>query len=249
VRIINSFLSNVTTRLYKEEHIFMGRKAKFSYEIKIDVVTKCLQGKSSANYEANLLGINPARIFEWISLYKSLGNDGLITTSQNTKYSTTLKKNAVFDYINGLGSYSDICNKYGIRSSSQLRNWIMKYNSHNKFKTSGTGGIHIMTKGRATTYKERIEIIKYCIENENNYAETAEKYKVSYQQVYSWIKKYQTQGIESLQDGRGKRKKESEMSELEKLQAKNKLLEAENRRQQMEIEFLKKLEEIERGRF
>ncbi|WP_252236214.1 helix-turn-helix domain-containing protein [Clostridium sp. ZS1] len=227
----------------------MGRKAKFSYEIKIDVVTKCLQGKSSANYEANLLGINPARVFEWISLYKSLGKDGLITTSQNTKYSTTLKKNAVFDYINGLGSYSDICNKYGIRSSSQLRNWIMKYNSHNKFKTSGTGGIHIMTKGRATTYKERIEIIKYCIENENDYAETAEKYKVSYQQVYSWIKKYQTKGIEALQYGRGKRKKESEMSELEKLQAKNKLLEAENRRQQMEIEFLKKLEEIERGRF
>ncbi|SJT70510.1 Transposase [Clostridioides difficile] len=106
-----------------------------------------------------------------------------------------------------------------------------------------------MTKGRATTYKERIEIIKYCIENENDYAETAEKYKVSYQQVYSWIKKYQTKGIEALQDGRGKRKKESEMSELEKLQAKNKLLEAENRRQQMEIEFLKKLEEIERGRF
>ncbi|WP_252249195.1 transposase [Clostridium sp. VAP23] len=222
----------------------MGRKAKFSYEIKIDVVTKYLQGKSSANYEANILGINSARVFEWISPYKSLGKDGLITTS-----STTLKENAVFDYLNGLGSYSDICNKYGIRSSSQLRNWIMKYNSHNKFKTSRTGGIHIMTKGRATTYRERIEIIKYCIENENNYAETAEKYKASYQQVYSWIKKYQTKGIEGLQDGRGKRKKECEMSELEKLKAKNKLLEAENRRQQMEIEFLKKLEEIERGLF
>jgi transposase len=41
------------------------------------------------------------------------------------------------------------------------------------------------------------------------------KYRVSYQQVYSWIRKYQTQGIEALQDGRGKRKKESEMSELE----------------------------------
>ncbi|WP_100067724.1 helix-turn-helix domain-containing protein [Clostridium butyricum] len=106
-----------------------------------------------------------------------------------------------------------------------------------------------MTKGRTTTYKERIEIIKYCIENENNYAETAEKYRVSYQQVYSWIRKYQTQGIEALQDGRGKRKKESEMSELEKLKAKNKLLEAENRRQLMEIEFLKKLDEVERRRF
>lgn len=32
------------------------------------------------------------------------------------------------------------------------------------------------------------------------------------QQVYSWIKKYQTKGIEALQDGRGKRKKESEIS-------------------------------------
>lgn len=106
-----------------------------------------------------------------------------------------------------------------------------------------------MTKGRTTTYKERIEIIKYCIENENNYAETAEKYRVSYQQVYSWIRKYQTQGIEALQDGRGKQKKESETSELEKLKAKNKLLEAKNRRQLMEIEFLKKLDEVERRRF
>ncbi|EEP55038.1 transposase [Clostridium butyricum E4 str. BoNT E BL5262] len=135
------------------------------------------------------------------------------------------------------------------RSHNQLLNWILKYNSHNKLKASETGGINIMTKGRTTTYKERIEIIKYCIENENNYAETAEKYRVSYQQVYSWIRKYQTQGIEALQDGRGKRKKESEMSELEKLKAKNKLLEAENRRQLMEIEFLKKLDEVERRRF
>lgn len=61
-----------------------------------------------------------------------------------------------------------------------------------------------MTKGRTTTYKERIEIIEYCIENDNKYAETAEKYKVSYHQVYSWIKKYQPKGIETLQDGRGK---------------------------------------------
>lgn len=75
------------------------------------------------------------------------------------------------------------------------------------------------------------------------------KYKVSYQQVYSWVMKYQTKGIEALQDGRGKRKKESEMSELEKLKAQNKLLEAENRKQLMEIEFLKKLDEVERRRF
>ncbi|MDT2238220.1 hypothetical protein P7H19_20895 [Paenibacillus larvae] len=37
------------------------------------------------------------------------------------------------------------------------------------------------------------------------------------------------------------------MSEVEKLRAQNKLLQAENRRKQMEIDLLKKLDEIERG--
>ena len=39
------------------------------------------------------------------------------------------------------------------------------------------------------------------------------------------------------------------MSELEKLSAENKLLQAEKRRVQLEAAFLKKLDEIERTRF
>jgi len=39
------------------------------------------------------------------------------------------------------------------------------------------------------------------------------------------------------------------MDEMDRLRAENKLLEAENKRKQMEIDLLKKLEEIERGRF
>ena len=106
-----------------------------------------------------------------------------------------------------------------------------------------------MTKGRKTTYEERVEIVTYCIEHQNNYAETAQKYQVSYQQVYSWTTKYETDGVDALQDKRGKRTSVDKMSEIEKLRAENKLLGAKNRRQQMEIDFLKKLEEIERWRF
>ena len=36
-----------------------------------------------------------------------------------------------------------------------------------------------MTKARQTTFDERVEIVKYCIENGNAYHETAEKFKVS----------------------------------------------------------------------
>ena len=39
------------------------------------------------------------------------------------------------------------------------------------------------------------------------------------------------------------------MTELEKLRAENKLLKAQNKRQEMEMAFLKKLGEIERRRF
>jgi hypothetical protein len=60
--------------------------------------------------------------------------------------------------------------------------------------------------------------------------------------VYSWTNKYVKSGVDVLLDKRGKRKTEDEMSEVEKLRAQNKLLQAENKRKQMEIDILKKLE-------
>lgn len=71
------------------------------------------------------------------------------------------------------------------------------------------------------------------------------KFNCSYGQVYSWIKKYGTDGVEGLRDGRGRNKPEEELSEVEKLKAENRLLKAEKKKQQMEIDLLKKLEEIE----
>lgn len=58
----------------------------------------------------------------------------------------------------------------------------------------------------------------------------------------------QQNGVDELQDKRGRRKTESEMSELERLRAENKLLRAEKERAEMEASFLKKLDEIERRR-
>ena len=103
-----------------------------------------------------------------------------------------------------------------------------------------------MTKGRNTTYEERVEIVSYCIEHGNDYTAAIEKYGVSYQQIYAWVKKYKEKGAEGLVDKRGKRKPESEMTELEKLRAENRMLEAKNKRLETENAVLKKLEEIER---
>ena len=227
----------------------MGRKFAVSYEERVDAVEKYLRSEYSISDLSKQLRVGKTTIKQWLASYQSLGLDGLVETAKNFSYSSELKEAAVIYYLSGTGSYRDICIKYGIKSSRQLRDWISKYNGHEKLKSSGTGGVPIMTKGRNTSFKERNEIVKYCIEQQNNYAETAQKYQVSYQQVYSWTTKYETNGVEALQDKRGKRKTSDKMSEIEKLKAENKLLEAKNNRQQMEIDFLKKLEEIERRRF
>ena len=64
-----------------------------------------------------------------------------------------------------------------------------------------------MTKGRKTTFEERVEIVQYCIAHDHNYIKTAEKYQVSYQQARSYTIKYESGGVEALRDNRGKRKK------------------------------------------
>ena len=103
-----------------------------------------------------------------------------------------------------------------------------------------------MAKGRKTTLDERVEIVKYWIEHDNDYVHTSNTFDVSYQQVRNWTKKYESKGLEGLRDRRGKKKPVEEMTEVEKLKAEMKLLEAKNKRLEMENNVLKKLKEIER---
>ena len=227
----------------------MGRQFKVSWGERLDAVERYLRNECSIRDLSKQLKVARTAISRWIVRYQAFGSEGLQDSTRNQSYSSTLKEAAVLDYLSGNYSQLELCGKYGMKSTIQLRNWIAKYNGHEKLKSSGTGGIPIMTQVRKTGFEERVEIVKYCIEQQNNYVETARKYKVSYQQVYSWTTKFETQGVEALQDKRGKRKPLEKMSELEKLKAENKLLEAKSKRQQMEIDFLKKLEEIERRRF
>ena len=104
-----------------------------------------------------------------------------------------------------------------------------------------------MTKGRKTTQEERAEIVAYCIEHGKDYGLTVETYKVSYQQIYSWVRKYEEKGVDGLTDRRGKVKPESELSESERLRQENKILQAKIKDQEMEIALLKKLRELRGG--
>ena len=167
---------------------------------------------------------------------------------KNKKYSTELKLQAVTDYLTGKGSYETLRKKYEILSTRQLRNWVKWYNGHREFKerSSAKGEIY-MTKGRKTTQEERAEIVAFCIEHNYDYGLTVETYNVSYQQIYAWVRKYEEGGVDKLKDNRGRTKPVEEMTEVEKLKAEMKILEAKNRQLEIENAFIKKLQELKGG--
>ncbi len=225
----------------------MHKSSRVSVEEKLKAIASVLEGRESLRTAGQAVGVSAETIRRWIQNYQSMGADGITVTSTNKQYSPLLKLSAVKDYLSGLGSLSDICKKYSIRSNVQLRRWIMRYNSHEDFKQPSSGGVIYMAKGRKTTQDERIEIVSHCIANNKDYGKTIEQYGVSYQQIYAWVKKYEDAGVDGLADRRGKRKDEDSMTEVERLRAQLKLKEAENLRLQMENELLKKLEALERG--
>lgn len=222
---------------------------RISYNEKVDAVEKYKRGEGSQNSIAHEYGVHQASLQQWIANYEAMGPSGLAAVHKNTKYSMEVKAEAVDAYIRGEGSQAEICKRYNIRSKKQLRDWIALYNGHKELRATGGQGRGIyMTKGRLTTLDERIEIVSYCIAKGKDYNAAIMKYGVSYQQIYSWVGKYEAKGIEGLTDKRGKRKLLDEMTEIERLRADNKILKAENEQKEMEIAVLKKVREIERRR-
>ena len=214
----------------------MPKKTKYSVEEKAEAVLACIDGKCSVSSMAKRMGVDNETIRDWIGLYTSEGSIGLQPAEPNRIYSPEMKRQAVEDYLSGKGSLREICQKYKIRAKRQLRDWIKVYNSGGDFKHKMSGGS-----------RERVRIAKECIENGYNYGETAIKYQVSYQQVYTWVKKFTEKGESGLEDRRGQRTAQQEpRTEEEKLRVRVAQLEHELYMTKMERDLLKKLEEIER---
>ena len=224
----------------------MPHKGKVSIALKIDACKKYLKKNISIANIANSLEVAHQTVRRWIYQYQAEGEVGLKPQKNNRIYPPELKIAAVTDYLQGNDTLLGICKKYQIHSDRQLRHWLKQYNEHEEFKL-WSGGSRIMLKARKMTQNERVEIVEYCLAHDTSYGEAALKYQVSYQQVYLWTKKYLEMGKAGLEDRRGHRTgtlpsrtpQEELQDEVARLKHKNWML-------QMEVDVLKKLEELER---
>lgn len=227
----------------------MGRKAKYTFGQKIKASGDYLSGKKSAKEIAQELSMgkrSEVQVRKWAKMYQAHGPDALKEKDHNASYSKEFKRKVVEEYLSGAGSVIDLQAKYGIRSSTQIRKWISKYNSHKELRDYDPHPEVYVAMTKKTTQEERKEIVQYCLNNHKDYKGTASKYGCSYSQVYGWVRNYEKKGMEGLEDRRGRRKTEEELDELELAKRRIKQLEHELLLKERENELLKKAEEFER---
>ncbi len=224
----------------------MSRKERFSYKEKEKAVIDYINGNRSRAQICKDLNISTRTIQDWAGIYNKHGVVGFQRKRKNSSYSKEFKLKVIQEYQDGEGSSIDLALKYDI-SSGLLRKWIRQYNDHIELKDYyPKQEVYMAEARRKTTLKERKEIVKYCIEHNRNYKETAIFYDVSYSQVYSWVKKYDKEGEDSLIDKRGRHKTDDEVDELERLRRENIRLKKELEERNMLTELLKKVQEFER---
>lgn len=230
----------------------MSRKSKYSYDQKVQACEDYLSGRKSASQIAQELSMpksGDGKIRKWAHQYEKLGAQIFLPKKHNQKYSKEFKQQVVQEYLKGEGSYEELTNRHGISSYGTVHQWVMKYTKGKEIKDYDPHPEVYMANPRKTTYEERLEIVRYCIENGKNYKKTANEYKCSYSQVRNWVLKYEEEGEEALQDRRGKHKKDEELSELEQLKRKVTRLERQLQEEKDTVELLKKVKEFERRRY
>lgn len=222
------------------------RTTDHTVDEKLKAVSNVLDQMKPMGVIAKECGVAKTTLKAWVRKYQSDGIEGLRESKTWRRYPQDLKLQAVDYYLTGQGSLNDTCVRFNISTLSVLERWIKRYTSGKEIKSTSKGRSE-MSKGRKTTLEERIEIVQFAIARGLDYHGAAERYKVSYQQVYGWVRKYQADGEVGLHDRRGKTlDSKPNLTELEKLKLRVKELDHRNQYLEAENGLLKKLEEIER---
>lgn len=190
--------------------------------------------------------LSEATFYSYYLKFMEHGMAGLESSRKNNSYSQAFKENIVQEYFQTDCSIIGLARKYNIPAPSTVKKWIIKYNEGEQIRDCRPKPEVYTMKGQKKAHQEKMTIVKDFLETGMSYKETAAKHQVSYNNVYSWVKKYQQFGPDGLIDSRGRRKPDTIQTEEKKLRTENAALKARNEYLETENIAFKKLKEVER---
>ena len=119
--------------------------AKYSYEFKKKIVDAYLRGEGSYEYLSSVYGPQKSAIEKWVKNYQSFGDEGLMRSRQQEKYSFEKKLSVVELYLTNEISYQDLAIQEGITNPILIAAWV------SRFRIAGPDALRPHRKGRKKT--------------------------------------------------------------------------------------------------
>ena len=125
--------------------------AKYCFDFKKKIVISYLNGEGGYGYLAKKYGIpSSTRVEEWIKAYKTHGDEGLIRSREQKKYTFEYKLHMVELYLSSEVSYQELALQEGIHNPSLLTKWV------NDFRIAGPDALRPKKKGRKKSLDSKV---------------------------------------------------------------------------------------------
>jgi transposase-like protein len=117
--------------------------ARYSFEFKKKIVQDYISGKGGYRYLVDKYNVpSISNVKKWIDNYQAFGDEGLLRSRQNEKYSFEYKLHVVELYLSSEVSYQVLALQEKISNPSQITKWV------NDFRIAGPDALRPKKKGR-----------------------------------------------------------------------------------------------------
>ena len=116
--------------------------AKYNYDFKKLIVQEYMEGKGGYEYLGKKYSIPWENVRKWVRNYKINGDEGLLRSRKQSKYTFEYKLHVVELYLSGEVSYQELAVSLGINNPAQICKWV------NDFHIAGPDALRPKKKGR-----------------------------------------------------------------------------------------------------
>ena len=135
--------------------------AKYSYEFKKRIVDEYNNNEGGYHYLAHKYGLPDKKLVrQWVNNYQTFGDNGLMRSRKQSKYSFEYKLHVVESYLSSEVSYMELALQEGINNPAMIAKWV------NDFRIAGSDALRPKKKGRKKSLDSKTKK-KTTVQTEN----------------------------------------------------------------------------------